>query len=106
MSSGRSGTRRQRTSRAAVLAHSDLCWLCGHPGARTADHVIDATRWPRTPDGRMLPGFDDPANMRPAHGTMGSGPHRTHNPCPTCGKLCNQSRGARMTPTSPRSEDW
>jgi 5-methylcytosine-specific restriction endonuclease McrA len=104
VTSGRAGTGAwfYRKERAWILAHSDVCWLCGHPGALTADHVVPPKLWPlgtsqRTIDGR--------ANLRPAHGTMGNrGPH---NRCPTCRKLCNQSRGSRL-PQQPRrqSRDW
>ena len=50
---------RWRKARAAILAASDICWLCGHPGADTVDHVIELDR-----GGPEL----DPANLRPAHG--------------------------------------
>jgi hypothetical protein len=105
MASGRSGTGawRYRHNRAAMLAASDVCWLCGHGGARTADHIITAKDWPPG-----VPGFDDVTNLAPAHGTSGSGRDRIHNRCPepNCQKLCNQSRGARWTPGSLRSVDW
>jgi 5-methylcytosine-specific restriction endonuclease McrA len=89
MSSGRSGTGAwaYRKARAAVLADSDLCWLCGHGGAHTVDHVITARDWPPG-----TPGLDHPNNLRPAHGTMGN---QAINPCPTCGRLCNQARNAK-----------
>jgi hypothetical protein len=107
MTSGRGGMGAAvyRRHRADMLAHNDLCALCGHHGARSADHIVTAKDWPRDPAGRMLPGFNDPANLQPAHGTMGAGPAIIHNPCPTCGSLCNQSRGARPM-LSPRSQDW
>jgi len=104
--SGRPGTgsSRYRRNRALLLAHSDLCWLCGHGGAMTADHVIDDRSWPRDDNGRRLPGFDELANLMPAHGTMG--PYDPPNRCPTCGRVCNQSRGARLPMNRPQSRQW
>ena len=64
-------------ARVAVLAASDVCWLCGHVGADQADHVLP----------RALGGPSTPANLRPAHGSA---------PCSTCGVRCNQVRGARL----------
>jgi hypothetical protein len=115
MTSGRGGMghRVYRRNRAARLAmpDGDLCAICHHPGAQTADHIVSDRDWPRDENGRREPGFDDVDNLQPAHGTMGNiGPH---NPCPTCGKLCNQSKGAGPRPTrvtlqppAKRSRDW
>ncbi len=107
--SGRGGTgaRPYRRNRAIVLARSDVCGICGHSGARTADHIIPDTLWPRGPDGRRLPGFDAVDNLQPAHGSMGSGRTRVHNRCSTCGRLCNQSKGdGRRTPIRIRTREW
>lgn len=106
--SGRSGTGNARylRNRAIVLATSDVCGICGHPGSRTVDHIIPAKTWPRGSNGRPLPGLDDVGNLQPAHGTMGSGPGRLHNPCPVCGRLCNQSRGARRSRQRPQTRAW
>lgn len=71
---GRQG-RPWRRMRAAVLAASDVCWICGHQGADSVDHLHPLAR-----GGSAL----DPSNLAPAH----------HNPCPTCGRRCNASRGA------------
>ncbi len=81
-------------NRARVLAVSNVCVLCGHGGAKTADHIVSWKHWPKDSDGRLLPGFNSMGNLQPAHGTMGSGPDREHNRCPVCSKLCNQSKGA------------
>jgi hypothetical protein len=95
----RTGRRPYRRNRAIVLAASDLCIICGHPGARTAEHVVP----------HSLGGTDDVDNLAPSHGTMG--PHPA-NPCPTCGRLCNQSQGNGLQhPDKPvivtyRSRDW
>lgn len=94
--SGRSGTWRFQKNRPIVLATSDRCGLCGHHGARTVDHIIAKPDWPRDLTGKMWPGFDDLRNLQPAHGTMGSNATRKQpdNPCPVCGRLCNQRKGS------------
>ena len=53
-------TRRGRAVRAAVLARSRICWLCGQPGADTVDHIIPVSACPDL--------AFEPANLRPAHG--------------------------------------
>ena len=108
MASGRSGTGayRYRKSRAQILAESDICWLCGHGGAMTVDHIITAKHWPKGADGKHLPGLDEVNNLRPAHGTAGSRQTGNLNRCDTCGRLCNQARGVRPVGPSMRSRDW
>jgi 5-methylcytosine-specific restriction endonuclease McrA len=105
--SGRQGTGNAlyRRNRAWLLAENTQCALCGHPGARTADHKVTHKDWPRTPDGKLVPGFDDLANLQPAHGAMGAGKATVHNPCPVCGELCNQVRGARRS-VRPQTRQW
>ncbi len=105
--SGRSGTghRVYRRNRDTLLAASDICAICGHGGARTADHIISAPFWPRDENGRMLPGFNDLTNLQPAHGTMGAGRATEHNRCPVCHRLCNQSKGSGPS-RRPSSRDW
>ena len=70
-----SGSARQRVN-ARILAASDVCHICGHGGANQVDHVIALARG----------GTEDASNKRPAHGKT---------PCPTCGVVCNQSKGDR-----------
>lgn len=83
-----------RRNRDFVL-QSDICHLCGHPGARQADHLT-----PLSLGGDMT----DPENMAPAHG---GGRPGTDNPCPTCGKRCNQKRGNTIAKRERiRSCDW
>jgi 5-methylcytosine-specific restriction endonuclease McrA len=105
--SGRSGTgnARYRRNRDLLLGQTTVCGLCGHEGAKTADHIVPDPLWPRDGYGRRLPGFDELANLQPAHGTMGAGRDVRQNPCPTCGQMCNQSKGARVA-KRPQTRDW
>lgn len=84
---GRSGRPWQRV-RLQVLAASTVCWICGHPGSTTVDHVKALAL-----GGSLL----DPANLRPAHGVEG---------CSTCGRKCNSSRGTRPVAPPVRSRNW
>jgi 5-methylcytosine-specific restriction endonuclease McrA len=94
----RANGHRYRVARAAVLAASDTCWWCGHPGADQADHVV-----PRSVDPTQ--DVANPAGLAPIHGTAG---------CPYCplvhGKRrrCNQERGdgTRYQRNAQRSRDW
>jgi 5-methylcytosine-specific restriction endonuclease McrA len=91
---GRSG-RPWRTVRAQVLAASRTCWLCGHDGSDSVDHVIARAICLATGQLSLL---NDIANLRPAH----------HRPCPECGQRCNRKRGMG-TPrrkTGAASRDW
>ncbi len=56
-----------------------VCHLCGHDGAGESDHLIPVSVWPDQPVTAEL--------RRPAHGV--------NYPCPTCGRRCNQERGAK-----------
>lgn len=90
-----------------MLAESDVCGICGHHGAKTIDHIITLANWPKDPaTGRLLPGHDAVENLQPAHGTMGAGRTRLHNPCGICGRLCNQSRGGDIIRATPHSRAW
>lgn len=91
---GRHG-RSWRRIRAQVLAASTICWLCGHDGSDSADHLIArslclAMGWEHL--------LEDPSNLRPAH----------HKPCPVCGKRCNTERGTgqRRRKTVTASRNW
>jgi 5-methylcytosine-specific restriction endonuclease McrA len=82
---GRRGRPYERARKQALT--TTVCWICGHDGARTADHQIPrsvclANGWHHL--------LNDPANMRPAHGTG--------NMCPVCGQACNQKRGTGIKP--------
>jgi 5-methylcytosine-specific restriction endonuclease McrA len=66
--------------RKEILDISRRCWLCGHDGADSVDHVIPLSR-----GGARL----DPANLRPAH------------------SRCNSKRGNKMVTTAMRtSRRW
>ncbi|MEU2895238.1 HNH endonuclease signature motif containing protein [Streptomyces sp. NPDC006967] len=64
-----------RKNRVQLLAVNNVCALCGHAGATTADHDIPVSRG----------GTHALENLVPAHGAEG---------CPTCGRKCNQEKGA------------
>ncbi|MFF0136755.1 HNH endonuclease [Streptomyces sp. NPDC005227] len=66
-----------RQLRARLLAASDVCIVCGHGGADTADHVIPVSK-----GGARL----DPDNLAPIHGVAG---------CPVCLRKCNSEKGDR-----------
>lgn len=74
----RTGHRTYRANRAAVLAVSDVCWLCGEPGSDTVDHVVP---WSKG-------GSDAPSNLRPAH------------------RSCNSARGTREPTKRAQLGDW
>jgi len=83
-------SRRYRTALREVQATGPTCWLCGHPGSDSLDHVIPASVAPEL--------AADPSNWRPSHGVQG---------WPTCGRLCNQECGTRMaSPQTRRSRAW
>lgn len=105
--SGRSGTghARYRRNRAILLASTDICAICGHPGAITADHIIPDKIWRQLfPDDRF--GFDELANLQPAHGCFGAGVRTELGRCPTCGRMCNQSKKDSLETRRPQSRQW
>jgi 5-methylcytosine-specific restriction endonuclease McrA len=70
------GKRWEQARAACFATWGTVCWLCGHPGATEADHIV-----------RVLthgPEYYDVTNLRPAHGTRSR--------CGQCGRACNQSR--------------
>ena len=71
-----SGSTRQRINR-TILAASDVCHICGHPGSDAVDHVIPLARG----------GTEDRSNKRPAHHDV---------ECATCGHRCNREKGVRL----------
>ena len=80
---GRSSSQWKRLRR-QILASSDVCWLCGKPGADTVDHLLPLSQFPEL--------AHDIGNLRPAH------------------KTCNSKKGAGLpddkTSEMPRSRRW
>lgn len=82
----RTADRAYRRARARLLAASTICWICGQPGADTADHIVPAAHLP--------PGDErhrDINNLRPAH------------------RSCNSRRGTglpRKQQQLPTSRQW
>lgn len=72
------GYRWEKLVRLAIATYGDVCHLCGHGGARQADHLEPQTE---RPDLIFVL-----SNLRPAHGTP-------NNRCPVCNANCNQLRG-------------
>lgn len=79
-----SGGARQKRNAKVFALKGTVCWICGHDGADSIDHVLP-----------LAPVKDDPAelarrdtdldNLRPAH----------FKPCSTCGKECNRAKGTK-----------
>lgn len=86
MTRNNSSTAFRKLAAWVVARDGGLCGLCGHGDARTVDHVISVRDWPEG-----VHGVHEPENLQAAHGSRGVG---VSNPCPVCGKLCNQSKGA------------
>jgi 5-methylcytosine-specific restriction endonuclease McrA len=63
-------SRAWRKIKAEVLAASRVCWLCGHDGADTVDHVVPLSLRPDLAHDRN--------NLRPAH------------------RSCNSRKGAKL----------
>lgn len=76
-----SGSARQKRNR-RLLAASDVCHICGHPGSDAIDHVKALAR--ATDEAEMVALDNDPTNLRPAHHDV---------PCPTCDERCNRTKG-------------
>jgi 5-methylcytosine-specific restriction endonuclease McrA len=73
----RTNTRAQRAENQRILRASNVCHLCGHPGADAVDHVIPLARG----------GADHITNKASAHHDV---------PCPTCGIKCNRVKGDKL----------
>ena len=72
----RGGSRQWRRTVAQVVRRDrGTCWLCGRPGADSADHILPAR------DG----GTNHPANLRAVH----------HDRHPAPGVSCNRIRGTK-----------
>jgi len=91
---GRKGRPWERLRLQILEAYAYTCHICGHGGAGDVDHVVPRSELLRR-------GLDpaDPSNLKPAHGTR--------SPCRVCGRVCNQSKGARAyVPRGRASRDW
>lgn len=78
------GTARQKRNRKVFAEKGDVCYICGHPGADSIDHVLPLA--PVKDDPVELERRDtDLSNLRPAH----------FKPCPTCDAECNRNKGTR-----------
>lgn len=78
-----SGSARQKRN-ARILAGSDVCHICGHPGSDAVDHVAALSRAADAADAKKRD--TDPANLLPAHHDV---------PCSTCGRRCNREKGSK-----------
>lgn len=70
------GRTRQRINK-AILAASDVCGLCGHPGSDGVDHIVPLSKG----------GTEARSNKQPAH-------HDVH--CATCGHQCNREKSDKL----------
>lgn len=94
----------RKTATQVVARDGQICGICHHPGAITADHIISYKDWPKDHQGQPLPGLDHPDNLQAAHGSRGTA---EHNPCYQCtpkGRYCNQSRGGQSNRQQPLQE--
>lgn len=57
-------SRAWRKLRSEVLAASSVCWICGHPGADTVDHLVPLSLAPELAHER--------SNLAPAHRSCNS----------------------------------
>jgi 5-methylcytosine-specific restriction endonuclease McrA len=88
----RKNTRAQQKANKALLAASDVCWLCGHPGADAVEHKIPLAT-ATTP--QEYAHLDQGWNKAPAHHTLA---------CPTCGIKCNRVKSDKLiAPVARRS---
>ncbi len=79
-----SGRKRQERN-TRILAASDVCHICGHPGSDAIDHVSPLGRATSAAEAKRLD--EDLNNLKPAHHDV---------PCPTCGERCNRTKGMKV----------
>jgi len=82
----RGGWAFNKAKREMFALYGHTCHICGHEGALQADHLDPLAYDPEQPV--------DAESMRPAHGAAQAG---SDNPCPTCGRRCNQERGKNIS---------
>lgn len=102
----RAGHRYNKFRRLVFATYGNVCWICGHGGARQVDHVESVTEHPEL--------LYTVSNGRPAHGAPG-------NTCPVCKLNCNQIKsgysierarrivaerqGSKEPPSTPKTEE-
>ncbi len=89
---GYGGRRAQRWVAAVLAEHGDLCHLCHHPGAESADHIV--TRAELVERGELYRLYEL-GNGRPVH----------HKRCPVCSVACNTRRKSQPLTTAPPVDD-
>jgi hypothetical protein len=88
----RTNTRAQQAENKRILAASDVCWLCGHPGSDAVDHKTALATATTPEEYRRL---DQAWNKAPSHHFA---------PCPECGIKCNRVKADKvMAPIVRRS---
>jgi hypothetical protein len=92
---GWSGRRATRARLHVINRDAGLCWLCGHHGATSLDHINPASTHPHLEW--------EPTNWRAAHLTKAG----TDHGCTTPGCHCIGNKGRKATPiTAPPSRNW
>jgi hypothetical protein len=89
------GRRVTAAIRWVIARDSGICWLCGHPGANSCDHILPVKDFPELEWQRT--------NWKAAHlhkaGTQGG--------CTTPGCQCPGNKGRGTKPhTAPSSRRW
>lgn len=88
--------RRVTQAVARVIARDHgTCWLCGHTGATSLDHVLPASTHPHLEW--------EPTNWRASHLTKAGTDDGCHAPGCTC--IGNKGRKAKLI-TAPPSRSW
>lgn len=87
----RTGHRARLVRAETFERYGTTCWICGHEGAGESDHVVPLSNQP----GQAL----TVSGRRPSHGS--------NSRCATCGRACNQERGAsRMSDVFVPNVEW
>jgi 5-methylcytosine-specific restriction endonuclease McrA len=78
--------------RARVLRRSDICYVCGLPGADEVDHVIPRSEWNRSSSPH------DESNLRPIHGRKSGKQCHARKTAAEGVRLKRQMREKRLRP--------